>query len=124
MTSQQTKRRAAEARLAKNDDPKQRKLSFVPRVRKKRPAEFVDLGSDEVGTRGQVSLCIAVFLRRANPWGSRTDPFQNLDGTVLFELSDLAPLSFQKVLRQEPVSQFDGCHLYRLLMVECAIKIS
>ncbi|GAQ80637.1 SNF2 domain containing protein [Klebsormidium nitens] len=47
VTSLQTKRRASEARLAKNDDPKQRKLSFVPRVKKKRPAEFVDLGSDE-----------------------------------------------------------------------------
>ncbi|GAQ80647.1 hypothetical protein KFL_000580410 [Klebsormidium nitens] len=94
VTSEQTKRRASEARLAKNDDPKQRKLSFVPRVKKKRPAEFVDLGSDEVRTRGYGVSCTAVFLSGANAFATSLKGLEDHDwlrlSSFLWDLRDLA----------------------------------
>jgi hypothetical protein len=66
VTSEQTKRRASDARKAKDHDPKQRKLSFVPRGKKgakaeKRPREFIDLESEEVGC-GDLILISSVYL--------------------------------------------------------------
>jgi hypothetical protein len=66
VTSEQTKRRASDARKAKDHDLKQKKLSFVPRGKKgakveKRPREFIDLESEEVGCEN-LNLVIRFLL--------------------------------------------------------------